>query len=477
MTRRYLLAALAALALPLAATAGVLEVRSLPLESRDLVYEPISGLLYASVPSTAGVMGNSIAAIDPATGTIRDRVWAGSEPGILGVSDDGQFLYVGMDGAFSMRRLRLPALSFDLDIPLGGSPYQAPYSVRKIRVQPGNPHVVAAAVGSLDSNAGDSGVVVYLDATRRNRSFSGGTNFIAFSSHDPTLLYAYNSYSSGFEIRRIRIDNRGAVQISANGSLVQSYNVAMEHEASLLYFTNGAKVDPEANLLVGTYALPFTFATSVLADSAENRVHFLFHDRIETYDLASREKLDSLPLPGFAQQGVRLVRWGPGRLAFRTGQGRIVFVDRNAPDGDGDGIGDGVDLCPGLADPAQADTDADGIGDACDLRVDLPDTASGQCALDLDATQDAIAECVSVDPYDDEDRDGEHDASDRCPGTSPLGAAVDEAGCAAWQFCRKQTLAACKKADWKNDEAKSGNPRDCAPYGDRRQGASCESAP
>jgi hypothetical protein len=37
-----------------------------------------------------------------------------------------------------------------------------------------------------------------------------------------------------------------------------------------------------------------------------------------------------------------------------------------APDGDGDGVADTMDICPAAADPGQADTDHDGLGDACD---------------------------------------------------------------------------------------------------------------
>jgi len=36
-------------------------------------------------------------------------------------------------------------------------------------------------------------------------------------------------------------------------------------------------------------------------------------------------------------------------------------------DSDGDGVVDGLDNCPGIANPSQADSDRDGTGDACDL--------------------------------------------------------------------------------------------------------------
>jgi len=51
-----------------------------------------------------------------------------------------------------------------------------------------------------------------------------------------------------------------------------------------------------------------------------------------------------------------------------SGYGLIDAYDaiHLGPDGDGDGIADVCDACPGTADPAQTDADGDGAGDACD---------------------------------------------------------------------------------------------------------------
>ncbi|HEX8131302.1 MAG TPA: thrombospondin type 3 repeat-containing protein [Pyrinomonadaceae bacterium] len=47
------------------------------------------------------------------------------------------------------------------------------------------------------------------------------------------------------------------------------------------------------------------------------------------------------------------------------------------PDSDSDGIGDGYDNCPLVANAGQADTDGDGIGDACDTST--KPTSKDQC--------------------------------------------------------------------------------------------------
>jgi hypothetical protein len=59
-----------------------------------------------------------------------------------------------------------------------------------------------------------------------------------------------------------------------------------------------------------------------------------------------------------------------------TGSSAACPADTGLPDGDGDGICDASDICPGVSDPSQADTDGDGLGDACD-----------NCPLDANADQ------------------------------------------------------------------------------------------
>jgi len=49
-------------------------IRQIPLRVNDLVYNPTTHLLYGSMPSAAGVGGNSIISLDPATGTVNTPV-------------------------------------------------------------------------------------------------------------------------------------------------------------------------------------------------------------------------------------------------------------------------------------------------------------------------------------------------------------------------------------------------------------------
>jgi hypothetical protein len=105
------------------------------------------------------------------------------------------------------------------------------------------------------------------------------------------------------------------------------------------------------------------------------------------------------------------------------------------PDGDGDGVCDGEDNCPAIANPGQEDADGDGAGDACDACPDDPNKVDpGVCGCgepDTDSDGDGVADCIDECPDDpnkvdpgvcgcgepdtDSDGDGILDCNDNCP--------------------------------------------------------------
>jgi cysteine-rich repeat protein len=70
------------------------------------------------------------------------------------------------------------------------------------------------------------------------------------------------------------------------------------------------------------------------------------------------------------------------------------------PDGDGDGVVDGLDDCPTIANPGQEDADGDGTGDACDACPNRPDPTCrcGDGILDQPVEQCDLGDAVNGQP-------------------------------------------------------------------------------
>jgi len=471
---RSLSRALAALtaALALGAPAQAVEFRSIALSVSDLIFDPAGGRLLASVPSLRQPFGealprpiaNSILPIDPRDGTLGAPVFVGSEPNRLARSDDGSALYVGLDGAFAVRRLSLPGLVPGLQFPLGHS--TGPHRVEDMVIQPGQPDVVAVAERIVSGSPQSRGVTIYDDGVARPLRAIAHTNRIEFAG-DADRLYAYENEVSSFAFHTIEIDELGATIAESTEGVLVGFSLDLDSAAGRITASNGMTVDPTGPVLLGTYESPFFgHRRDVVADPAANLVYFLTDTNLWVYDLATFVFLGFVPLPDDSGSPRDLVQWGEGALAYHTDR-VVYFFELDPPDRDGDGVGDGKDNCPLESNPDQTDTDADHTGDACDPRVAIPDGALAQCEQELAASWEAVSACgQSYDPIDD-DVDGEHDHNDRCPDT-PDGVPVDDSGCSLAQFCPTQG-AGCANADWRNDEP-GAKPGDCVLLGKKKTG-------
>jgi len=101
--------------------------------------------------------------------------------------------------------------------------------------------------------------------------------------------------------------------------------------------------------------------------------------------------------------------WNGNADAFVT-----KLTSASVLDSDGDGVPDGSDNCPTVANPGQADTDNDGTGDACDACPSDPAND-----VDGDGVCGNIDNCpTTANPAQtDSDGDGIGNACDPCPNT------------------------------------------------------------
>jgi DNA-binding beta-propeller fold protein YncE len=320
------------LVLAFAAASTAATVRQLSLHTSDLVYDKVTGLIYASVPDMAGPpYANCVVRIDPATGTlVGDALPVGADPRALALSDDGQFLYVALEGTGEIRRVDVATWSAGLVFALGSEPYPWETSFAEdIAVQPGSPGVIAVSLKSNTTSPRHVGVAVYEDGVRRpvKTAVHTGSNVIAFSD-DPAVLYGFNNESSEFGFRRMRVDADGVVETDLMLTPIGGYNQDIEHAAGRIYVTSGNRVDPDQLVIEGAYPVPFLGGVLVEPDPPNSRVYFLSGSSLITFDQASFSQVGA----PFAVANVfgntsSLIRWGAEGLAFRTDQGQVFLLE------------------------------------------------------------------------------------------------------------------------------------------------------
>ena len=299
-------------------------VRQLELGTNDLVYIQATQKLYASVPSSEGSTGNSIAEIDPVTGSISHRVFVGSEPTVLAAAADGQTLYAGLEGASAIRRYNITTHTAGQQFPIGRDDFLGPFSFSDIAVSPGNPSVVAVARRNLCCTPRQEGVAVFDNGVQRPQTgpdHSSGSDFLAFAS--PSILYGSNDNS----LTTMTVDSAG---ITVTGTAIFTAGNELIFNNNLVYGASGQVINPSTGGLVGTFSTG-GFNTSHAIDPANNRAFFLVGQssniQLQAFDLTTFLPVGFIDLSGIVGGAESLVRWGSNGLAFRTSSRQVFLIE------------------------------------------------------------------------------------------------------------------------------------------------------
>lgn len=295
-------------------------VRVLPLVSNDIAYDPNSGRLYASIPSSAGATGNSIRSIDPFTGQVFPSVFIGSEPGILRVTKDGQYLYVHLDGAGAIRRLKLATQKPDLLFSLGNG-----LRAEDMEVIPGEPESLVVSRERPGFSPHHEDVVIFDNGVIRPSPRAAGPNRIEVDETG-TIMYGYRNEDSGFEFTRWKIGPDGITGLSNKAGVINGYGIEIKYDAGIIYTSSGIAVDPEAYVALGSYAN----AGTAFPDSRVGRVFFVTQNgstrTLLVYDMQTFLQVGSFDISSMVGDPRNVIRWGANGLAINTNGGQLWLI-------------------------------------------------------------------------------------------------------------------------------------------------------
>ena len=233
-------------------------------EVNDLVWDGARKLLYLSEPGSSSKNPNSVVAIDPVT-LVQKATFsggAGAEPNQLALSDDGKYLYVGLDGMGNVQRLLLPGLTPDISIPLGSDPNLGNYFALSVQVAPGAPRTIAVAKGIKKSIIqAQGGIAIYDDAVQRPTVVTPTTqpqNVLIDTIQwgiDATAIYAANNETASGDFYQLAVNSSGVTFVSDNVGFfpVPNSRIHFDRGNNLLYGDDGLVVNPVLATQVGNF--------------------------------------------------------------------------------------------------------------------------------------------------------------------------------------------------------------------------------
>ncbi len=342
-----LLAACTLSLLAATARAQYFSVQTVPLVTNHVVYDSFNQKIYATVPGSAASNPNTVARVDAATGAVEAYLPTGSEPDALALSSDGQYLYVGIDGASAVARINLTTNAVDQQFSLGTSPLspQYPYHAGSIIPLPGQPQSVAVTRNYFGLSPSNDGIVVYDNGVMRTNILLRGYNIYdsVVASGSPARLYSYDNESTGYTFAQINVDANGLTVGQTSDSFGTSIlsgfttRIKFDIDNGLVYATNGKVIDPQALTDVGTFPGLTDFdlftaggSADVIPSGSENRVYFLIGEKdsfgsrpvsLRTYNQTTFQQISSFTTPSNYFNIGDLSEISPSAFVFRSNQG------------------------------------------------------------------------------------------------------------------------------------------------------------
>lgn len=224
------------------------KVSSLKIPTNDLVYNPVTNKIYVTIPSSYGTNGNSIGIINPSNMTLEKTVFVGSEPSIMDISDNGQYIYVGFTGSATVRRFNVNTETAEIQFPLGSDSFSGPFYAYNIAVMPGSPNTIAVS-RVVKGSTGFYGVAIYdTGVARANTTISTYPNndsyVIRFANN--TTMWGFNNHSTGYDFNKLTVDANGVKEGLNVGKIVNSFSVndfVFNKNKTKVFFEYGDVVD------------------------------------------------------------------------------------------------------------------------------------------------------------------------------------------------------------------------------------------
>src|SRR3984957_9115701 len=260
------------------ASPGAPNLLAVNLASLDIAWDSAGDQLIAPVWSADPQYGNSIVAINPATGAVTNSVSVAADPTMARVTIDGRYVYTGFKAVNQATQLTLPGLSAPASFSLGANSFDGPWYALDLEPAPGAPLTTAVIFGTNDVDPPQGSLVIYNDGTQLPTAAAGfGTaggntfNNLQWGANASTL-YADDD-SSTLDFYTLAVNSSGVTLTNTVDNAFGAIGSKIHFDAATgyIYDDNGQVINPATALQVGK----FNASGLLVVDDTLSRVFIL----------------------------------------------------------------------------------------------------------------------------------------------------------------------------------------------------------
>jgi len=290
----------------------------------DVVFDASRNVIYATLPSFAGVNGNSVAIIDATTGMISDTVFVGSEPSNLSMSVDGNTLFVALRESTKYAVVDLQAAVAAPAVVLELNKFnRKPVFAIDVAVSPTSASTLLIAARQE--------IAVYENGTRLpdTVSFYGPVRDVLIDE-DGTSAFTQKSGGAGDVLGILTIDAMGVSLIDEDSTTLRAGSLKLAD--GKLYDRFGVIADSTSLTVLGNCDASSTFGTR-LVEPSENSNDVFYVDQsadsvltICSEDTFANTRQVDVPLEGSLNSPpLSLEEAGANRLVMTSSDKLIIF--------------------------------------------------------------------------------------------------------------------------------------------------------
>jgi len=312
------------------ASPGAPNLLAVNLASLDIAWDSAGDQLIAPVWSADPQYGNSIVAINPATGAVTNSVSVAADPTMARVTIDGRYVYTGFKAVNQATQLTLPGLSAPASFSLGANSFDGPWYALDLEPAPGAPLTTAVIFGTNDVDPPQGSLVIYNDGTQLPTAAAGfGTaggntfNNLQWGANASTL-YADDD-SSTLDFYTLAVNSSGVTLTNTVDNAFGAIGSKIHFDAATgyIYDDNGQVINPATALQVGK----FNASGLLVVDDTLSRVFILGQTTaqsgtanytIQSFNQTTFAAVGSISITGVVGTPVAVTLWGANGLAFVT---------------------------------------------------------------------------------------------------------------------------------------------------------------